>query len=212
MSKQVDDPFSNSTCPGYDILSYGSYIYNAPSKYDGVYWPATDERWLWLCPKSGYASLGSDFNDLTDAERRRVQEYLSKHYDPKHPPPDALGRLALMEQLYRRRDKDDEFWSWFYRLVAYWNDTLGRTESAQGYRKKALPLLERRAAALPAGLEKIEHLFLAGEYHRRLGNLGLAKEYFRQAIEVRWIDEDGKSQVGHQHFNELIRERRAMMP
>lgn len=209
--KQVKDPFSNSTCPGYDILSYGGYIYNAPSKFDGVFWPATDEHWLWLCPTSGYASLGSDFDKLTSGERGRIREYLSGHYDPGKPPADALARLALMEQLYRLRDKDDKFWSWFYRLLAWWNDERGKAESAQAYRRKALPLLETRAAQLPAGVEKIEHSFLAGEYHRRLGNPERARSYFRQALETRWVDKDGATQIGHSYFEKLIEERTALM-
>lgn len=208
---EVDDPFSDGKCPGQAILSFGSYIYDAPSKFDGVYWPATDSRWLWLCPQSGYASLGSDFEEISASEHEKIAEFLRTSYVRDSPPVEYLDRLTWAEQIYRLRDKDEAFWAYFYRLSAYWHDQETDAAGAMTYRRKALPILERLAESLPPGVDRIQHLFLAGEYHRRLGNTDRAMEYFARARTVEWTDDDGERQVGHEYFNELIAEREPRM-
>ena len=57
----VTDPISGKDCQVYRVASYGSYIYQWESQYDGVYWPYVDEHWRWDCQESGYISFGSDF-------------------------------------------------------------------------------------------------------------------------------------------------------
>ena len=209
--QKVDDPFSDSKCPSFVILSYGSYIYNAPSKYDVVFWPETNENWIWQCPKSGYTSLGSDFDELTDSHRARIRPFLTKHYSQDDPPMDLETRLLFMEKIYELRERDNSFWSWFYRLMAYWHDKLGKPEVASNYRKKALPLIESLASELDPGVGKIEAAYLAGEYHRRIGHPEEAKKYFSQAKAIRWTNDDGDIQVGNEFFDSLIDDRLALM-
>jgi hypothetical protein len=209
--EDIDDPFSDGVCPGQRILSYGSYIYNWPSKYDGVFWPATEERWVWLCQKSGYVSLGSDFADLSESERERIEQFLADNYDANRPPDKILDRLSWAEEIYRLRDKDDVFWAYFYRLMAHWSDREFDPTGAKIYRRKALPILERLAESTPPGVDQIQFLFLAGEYYRRFGNEEKARIYFVRVKETAWIDEEGNQQVGHHYFNELVADREKLL-
>jgi len=207
----VDDPFSNNTCPAAEILSYGSYIYNAASKFDGVFWPATEKSWLWLCPESGYSALGNDFGELSDAEHVAIGEFLAQNYDPKKPPTDPISRLSWMEEIYRLRDKDAKFWAYFYRLQAYWHDREKKPAAAMEYRRMALPLMKQLLRGLPAGQARIQCLFLAGEYSRQLGDVEDARQYFHDADNTVWVDDDGKKQTGHPYFRKLIEGRMQLL-
>jgi len=223
--KEVDDPFSHHTCLVHDrsmpqvsigamltaIFGEGFYNLSALSRHDGVEWPATDRRWLWLCPSSGYTSLGDDFNDLSDIDRLRIHDYLSQHYDSHIPPTGILDRLRLMEQIYKLREKDEKFWSRFYRIMAYWSDELGHSLVTQHYRRQALPLLEAQAAALPTGQARMEHLFLIGEYHRLLGNNTRAQWSFSEARKMFWLNDKGDVDSSYFYLIDLISEREALI-
>ncbi len=45
-SSEKTDPMTGEKVPSHEIMSYGGYIYNWPSKYDLVFWPFTDEKWI----------------------------------------------------------------------------------------------------------------------------------------------------------------------
>jgi len=96
---EIDDPFADAQCDASEVMSYGSYIYSWPSKYDGVYWPFTDELWIWLCESSGYLSFGSDFDSLSDVDRERISEFLTSA-----PPVDFSSldqRLDRLAEIYK---------------------------------------------------------------------------------------------------------------
>ncbi len=197
----VEDPIGTGTCEVHEPASYGSYIYEWPSKYDGVYWPFTDRHWIWQCAESGYLSFGDDFGDLTADEISRIRAHLNE-------PSSRMGsELERLESLYRIRDKDDQFWAWFYRVKA-----AILTSQADEARYDALPLLEKTAESLDPGFELVQVYFVIGDYHRRFGEVDTAKEYFSKARAVEWKDEDGNTQVGSDYTNKLIDERSALIP
>lgn len=201
------DPFSDGICRTPQPMSSGSYIYGWPSKYDVVYWPHTTEYWVWYCPASGYVSFGDDFSKLTDAEKKRIKTFLDRQ-----PPQDLkpIGpRRTRMEAIYRLRDMDTEFWAWFFRIQAY---TAGDKDKALEYRRKALPLIEEMVKTMKPGPDKIAHLYLAGDYHRQLGDLTKARSYFAQAKTHKWKDKDGSEKTGIPYFDEIIAEREKLIP
>ena len=65
---EMPDPFSDGVCEKNEIISYGSYIYSYDSKYDGVYFPQTENYWLWSCPTSGFVSYPWGFEDILGEE------------------------------------------------------------------------------------------------------------------------------------------------
>jgi len=196
----IEDPISGGDCDAFEIVSYGSYIYDWPSKYDGVYWPFTDSHWIWQCPESGYLSFGDDFSELTEAEIGRISAYLSE-------PSSRLGSdLDRLESIYRLRDKDDRFWAWFYRVKA-----AILSSQADAARFDALPLLKELEQSLNPSFELIQVYFVIRDYHRRFGDIDLAQDYFAKARAVEWVDEDGGSQIGSEYINELIDERMTLL-
>jgi tetratricopeptide (TPR) repeat protein len=198
---KVKDPIGGGYCVVDEPASSGSYIYDWPSKYDGVYWPFIDHHWIWQCTESGYLSFGNDFEDLNADEIHRIKVYLRK------PSSRSGSDLERLEAIYKIRDKDDRFWAWFYRVKA-----AILTGQADQARYEALPLLEKTAEGLDPGFELIQLYFVIGDYHRRLGQIDIAKEYFSKARTVEWKDKDGDTNVGSEYINALIDERSALFP
>jgi tetratricopeptide (TPR) repeat protein len=206
---QKIDPITGEEVTVQEIKSYGSYIYKWPSKFDMVFWPLTDANWIWFCPKSGYASFGDDFDKLSDAEKKRLSAWLKENYDPNKKPEAHMDKLAWMEKVYRQRQKDDRFWSRFYRLMAYMHRE--NQQKSLEYVNKALPLLQTALDTNLKDIERIEALFLLGEYNRRIGQEEKARKYFAQAKATTYKDEDGKEKVGDPYFLGLVQDRENLM-
>jgi tetratricopeptide (TPR) repeat protein len=203
------DPLTGEKVPSKEIVTYGSYIYNWPSKYDFVFWPLTDENWICVNPKNGYAAFNDDFEKLSDAEKRKLTYWLKENYKPDNPPKTHVEKLSWLEKVYGQRNIEDDFWCRFYRLMAYVHREDEKMSMA--YVKKAVPLLEKKLASKPEGEDKLEVLYLLGEYYRRLGDSKKAQEFFSQVKDVKYKDEDGKEQVGNPYFVELVENRQKLM-
>jgi hypothetical protein len=203
-SDTVASPVGDGECAVVNIGSYGSYIYGWPSKYDAVFWPHTEPNWLFTCAESGYVSWGSDFDELTDEERTRIAAHLAGLSSRSLADAGFAERLDRAEALYRLRDKNEWFWAFFYRLRAYHAD---EPADAAEYRERALDILERLLPTLPPGVEKIEALYLVGEYRRRAGDDEGALKAFGAANNVRWTTDEGDEMVGHPHYRELTEDR-----
>lgn len=109
-----------------EIGSYGSYIYNWPSKYQYVYWPLTDNPSIYCCLNCCFSSYLWDFDSIPANKTATIKQALSKiklskKYDDYLNIP-ITERLEIAEQVYRLRDKDNEFWCKFYRVMAYHYD------------------------------------------------------------------------------------------
>ena len=199
------DPISGETVTVHDVVSYGGYIYDAPSKYDQVFWPYTDEPWILFCPGTGYASFGDDFEELTEEETTRLSLWLKENYDPSEKATTHREKLDWAERVYAQREKDNEFWCHFYRLQAYMcRDDAG---TSLAHVRKALPLLEEKLQKAPQGMARIRVLFLLGEYHRRLGDEQQSRRHFHQAKAAKYTDDDGVERTGHPYFLELINDK-----
>jgi len=196
----VTDPIGGKQCHVYQVASYGSYIYQWESKFDGVYWPYTDAHWRWDCRESGYISFGSDFSDLTEEEVERISAYLSNAASRYG------GEFERMEEIYKLRNKDNKFWTWFYRVKANWHH--GQADLA---RRESVPLLESHIEILAPSFELVQAYFVLGEYYRRFDDAAKAEENFTLAQSVQWINDDGLLQTGSEYIEELIQERLDLM-
>ncbi len=58
--------------------------------------------------------------------------------------------------------------------------------------KKAMQILQTKLEGNPVGFERIETLYLLGEYNRRTGEVEKAKKYFSEARTVEYKDKNGK--------------------
>ena len=205
----VRDPVSGKTIEVQEPMSSGSYIYSWPGKEDQVFWPMTDDHWLWFNPKSGYGAFGGDFAKLEGEALDRVKTWLAAHYDKRQPPASRLELLAWLEQIYGQRGMDEDFWCFFYRLMAFEYSQKDPAKSLE-YVKKALPMIERLLANPESDDARITFLYLLGEYNRRLGNLDASRSYFDQAKSATYKNREGQTLVGSPYFVKLIEEREAI--
>jgi len=202
---QKTDPLTGKKVPAQEIMSYGSYIYTWPSKYDLVFWPLTDANYICLNPKNGYAAFNDDFEKLSGEEKKTLTDWLAKNYKPEQAPTSHKAKLAWLEKVYAQRKMDDDFWCRFFRLMAFVHREDEKASLA--YVQKALPLLKKKFEQNPKGIDRLEVLYLLGEYHRRLGETKKAEAFFSQVKDVEYKDEQGNYQVGHPYFVKLVQDR-----
>jgi len=91
----MPDPISDGECTGLVAYSYGSYVYQWPSKLDQVFWPETDPGFIWHCPSSGLTAFQPEIEQLSDPEKRRVKAFLATGYDPATGPLPLRGKLVF---------------------------------------------------------------------------------------------------------------------
>lgn len=207
------DPLSGEKVTAYEIRSYGSYIYNWESKYDLVFWPLTDEKWICFNPKNGYAAFNDDFEKVSDEEKKTLTDWLTKNYKPSQSLKSHEEKLAWLEKVYSQRKMDNDFWCRFYRLMAY--ACREDRKKSMEYVKKAIPLLETKLKNTAEDTEcdiNIQILFLLGEYYLRTGEAEKSKQYFARVRTAKYKDEDGKERVGHPYFIGLVRDREQPPP
>jgi len=98
---KVRDPINRDRLEVSTPASSGGYIYQWPGKSDLVFWPYTDENWLWFNPESGYIAFGNDFEKLDQSQREALKSWLQKNFDKNKPPASRLDLLNWAEKLYQ---------------------------------------------------------------------------------------------------------------
>ena len=181
---KVDDPIQpGAKCDVQQLGSMGSYVYSWPSRYDGVYHPFVEDRFIWTCKASGFVGFGDDFEKMTAEERVRVAAWLKANpQDPTRLTGQALH--DRLETVYRARGMNDPFWAYFYRFRAYRAETAA---AGDAWRAKALPLIIKRIEAADIdGPMMLQHLYLAGYYARRAGDAEASKRWWGRMQDVSW--------------------------
>ena len=166
-SKYITDPIDGSKCRVSVVMSYGSYIYRAPSKYDQVFFPQTSNTGIWHCPESGFTSLIEDA-EITAEEKEAITLYLDKNYkglDYKNRP----DRLDLLEEIYKIRNTTSRFDNKLLRILAnHYN-----TEKGNEYRKLAYE--HTLGELLSKGIKDLtlkqmtEYFYLVAHYSKTFG-------------------------------------------
>ncbi len=203
-NEKVDDPFSDKTCDVNVPMSWGGYIYEYPSKWDGVYWPKTDETWLWECP-SGFVAFGQDIAfdedgaNLPEAERARIAAVLDGFGSRSASDTEKRQRLFDIEAV---RERGAIFRAELARLKVYWAEDQDKAELRQGARE--LTILAVPEAEI--GPERIQLYFVLGVYDEAAGEPASADKWFEKARNEIWTAEDGTENVGLDYFNALIDE------
>lgn len=203
------DPVSGRNVTVQEPMSSGSYIYQYPGKEHLVFWPHTDDAWLWFNPATGYIAFGGDFRELAEDKVAPLRDWLKANYDGKKPPEARLERLRWAEQVYGQRGMDDDFWLHFYRLMAF--ELTEDAAASLEYVRKAMPYLEKRLAQEEKPNARAETLYLLGEYHRRLGNPELARGFFARLRVSPVTDGDGKVAENSWYLVERAAEAEALM-
>ena len=152
------------------IMSYGSYIYGWPSKYQLIFWPATESRSLYHCKHCGFTALMGDFKKIPKEKKKAVgkavKPLFKKHKHKRYYQVPMDYRLKIAEAVYKVLERDDNFWCRFYRIQGYHLEKQGKLADAQAARVKALGLAEKM---LEAGKKKPIKEFTTEEYREIFG-------------------------------------------
>lgn len=176
-SSEADPIVHGAKCIVQEPASSGSYIYQWPSKYDQVFWPATDPNGIWFCRESGFTAFLGDFK-LSAGEKAALSAHLPQVYTEKvrkRPPLREL--LELLQQSYSKRETTREFQIRLLRTLAYYNDAEFQDyASSSRLRREALALIEEELqTALQEG-QRLEYLFVSSAYYRELGEVPKSDE------------------------------------
>ena len=175
-----------------EIMSYGSYIYSWPSKFQDVYWPATDGSSLYSCKHCYLTLFMWDYRKLPsskvdDVRRALAHTSMDGKYQ-KYTEIPMSKRLEIAERVYSVLDKDDQFWAWFYRVQGYHLALEKKPEQASMARAKALEhtrtLLDDSANA---GKRK-QFLLDSAAMHHFLGDDMAAKGELSDALKTTFED------------------------
>jgi hypothetical protein len=166
-----DPVIDGATCAVSEPMSWGSYIYHWPSKYDQVFFPLTDEHAIWFCKESGFTAFIGDF-ELTPEEKAALAAHLPQVYNRfDGAEPDISALLLLLQESYGQRRVDREFRIRLLRVLAYYYDaTLHDYDTAARFRKEALDLIEEALSTELDEGKKLEYLFVAAAYYREFGD------------------------------------------
>ncbi|HEX8144637.1 MAG TPA: hypothetical protein VF553_18860 [Pyrinomonadaceae bacterium] len=184
--------------------SYGSYIYQFPSKYQLVFWPYTDSAAWYSCKTCRLTTFMEDFKQIPAEKIPELRQMLQgvslpqqKTRSPKQsmdqPPYLELpmdARLGVAEKVYRTLGRtDDEFWNHFYRVMGYHFDA-GKQAEADEVRRKSLAITERALADKANEGHRKELLYISGAMHHFLRDDALALKDFEQAKSLKYSDKN----------------------
>ena len=190
-SKYIADPIDETKrCRVRTVSSYGSYIYQRPSKYDRVFYPYTGSVGIWHCKASGFTSLYKD-TKITLAEKKEIKQYLDANYKNKmagYRP----SQLQLLEDIYKLRDKSAHFNNKLLRILA----NHYKSTKSDEYRKLAYDQIVNDLKQELPNKQKIEYTYLAAHYAKKFADKETTEAYvylLDTIIEDPSLDQDDKS-------------------
>ena len=148
------------------IVSFGNYIYQWPSKFQYIYWPLTDSPVLYSCSKCHYTAFMWDFQDAVKDKlpeiRKLLENYPFEGVYAKYTDIPMSKRLAIAEKVYSVLGMDDDWWCRFERTRGYhFAGEKKETEAAEA-RKKALALAEKMLRNKPKSPSEKELYLITG--------------------------------------------------
>lgn len=166
--KSLPDPIlPGAKCEVATPGSFGSAIYEAPSKFDQVFWPITSPDGIWFCRQSGFAAFVGDFVGIDAEQRSAIAGFLAATYKTQRRRPELPELLALLEGCYVQRRLAPRQQITVLRALAYQHEQMGNLPAAESRRSEALDLilaqLESDTLEPP---QRLEYLFVASVYSR----------------------------------------------
>jgi hypothetical protein len=174
------------------VASWGTYIYEWPSKYQLIFWPLTDEHVLYSCKKCYLSVFMGDFDNLPQNKLPEVQNALKgveikgnyKHYTGIP----MSERLEVAEKVYAVLQKGDDFWLQFYRVKGYHYASEKNQTKADEARKKAIDLATRMLNDKDPPLQKKELWLISGAMKHFLGDDKGAVDDLNTALKTKFED------------------------
>jgi hypothetical protein len=156
--------------------SYGSYVYQEPSKFQYVFWPATTTKFLYTCKHCHLTAYMGDFEAIPEDKIPALVKLLelTPYYDIP-----MTERLPIAEKVYRLLGRDDRFWCEFRRIEGFHLEAASRADEARRARKQALALAEKLLEE-PSPTRK-ETLVIVAAMRRITGDKAGAETALREA-------------------------------
>lgn len=191
LTDKVSCPICEKEIAALKIMSCGSYIYDRECKYDLIYFPYDDPRFIWMCAHCGYAQVAKHFTDLGQKEKKKLRDFLSTRWEPTSPndisiqtPNDTSAMQIRFDQatvVNKFLGKDDDFWAWFNRVLIY-HYRVVNPEKAKALAVAEIELLQKNRGDFEAPAKN--RAYLLGEYNRLIGNSDLARKHFAGCLKV----------------------------
>jgi len=198
--------------------SYGSYIYQFPSKYQLVFWPHTDSQSWYSCQKCRYTAFMGNFADFPQEKIAELQKLLEgerlspqkgKQYEEVGKIAPYLSipvsdRLRVIEKIDRLLGHTgDQYLSHFYRVLAYHLAAEQKQTDADEARRKVLSINERQLNdKANEGLQK-DLMFIAGAMHHFLRDDVQALKDFEAAKKLKYANGSLKAEQ-NKNYNEYL--------
>ncbi|HEX7295128.1 MAG TPA: hypothetical protein VF251_05200 [Pyrinomonadaceae bacterium] len=203
--------------------SWGSYIYQFPSKYQLIYWPHTDSPSWHSCKKCRYTAFMGDFKEIPKDKISAVSEMLKtvslpeqkevpakeREWNQPYMTIPSSDRLLVAEKVYRTLGRPDAFWAHFYRVLGYHMQADKKPTEAAEARRKALAILEGWLSKPENAGTRKELLYVCGAMHHFLKEDVEAMKLFTEATTLTYKDpgikaEDNEGYNGY--LSNLIKE------
>jgi hypothetical protein len=190
--------------------SFGSYVYDEPSRFQYVFWPATTDRFLYTCKRCHLTAYMGDFEEIPGEKVPALAAMLKKsggitgELTPYYEIPMTL-RLPIAEKVYELLDRDGDFWCEFRRIEGFHLEAAGNMDAAREARSKALAIAVKKLER-PSPTRK-ETLVIAGAMRYFTGDVEGAKSDLGEAagLTFRSPELSEESSVGlDSYLTELI--------
>jgi hypothetical protein len=200
-------PFCGTKSDYYEIMSYGSYIYEYPSKYEYLFWPFIDGRLVYCCRKCWFTCYAWDFDSIPQGVKPDVRKVLDKlkvwETNGAYTVVPMYYRLKIAEEIYKLYDKNEEFWCHFYRVKGFHLAYEDKEEEAKQARQKAhdiaLAMLKDNTYK---GMEK-ELYYITGAMKYMLGDQERALKDFEKAQKLVYA-KSGMDKVSQGNFDDFL--------
>jgi len=162
-------PICDKTSTYQEIMSYGGYIYQWPSKFQYIFWPLTDNPSVYCCPNCFFSTYMWDFDSIPDIKLDTIKAFLQtvEHQtfkDYRDIP--MTTRLGIAEKIYQILGRDTEFWCKFYRVKGYHYSLSKMENQALESRTKALVLARNMLSdSTYVGREKEQFFIIAAMFN-----------------------------------------------
>ncbi len=172
--------------------SYGSYVYQEPSKLQYVFWPSTTDKFLHTCKQCRLTAYMGDFEEIPKGKIEDLATMLEKETAlegplvPYYEIP-MVARLPIAEKVYTLLGRDDRFWCEFRRIQGYHLEAASRADEARAARLKALAIAEKLLGN-PSSTRK-ETLVIAAAMRKITGDTAGAE---RDLAEAKTLTFDSK--------------------
>lgn len=175
-----------------EYASWGSYVYQYPSKFQLIFWPFTDSATVYTCKKCHLSLFMWDFKDFpkdkVDATRKLLEGVKLTGEFKTYTDVPVSEKLLIAEKIYQGMNRDDEFWSHFYRVLGYHLAQERKPEQAKEARRRALEVTGRMLADPSNEGRKKELLVISGAMHHFVGDDAAALTDLKIASTLQYRD------------------------